>query len=162
MASRGIRWSSMCAVQPYAAHHQYAMQNNKTVACRNEVVAWLASIGAERSVPTKKQTGLPALSEEQWQQLQPKAGRAAIVAKELAAVQPKEPPTKAKEPSLKAKVASAAKPKDSTAAPKQKGRPKYNASCLLLPLSALMSCLASLTKLARVDLFTVRLQHAGC
>ena len=116
------------------------MQSDKRVACRNEVVAWLASIGADKSVPTKKQTGLPTLSEEQWLQLQPKAGRVAIGAKEPAAVQPKEPPTKAKEPSSKAKEVSAAKPKDPTAAPKQKGRPRYNASCLVLPSSTLMSC----------------------
>ena len=114
------------ALQSYPDHHLHAMQSIETVACRNEVVAWLASIGAERSVPTKKQTGVPTLSEEQWQQLQPKANRAAAVAKEAATVQPKELITKAKEPSSKAKEASAAKAKDATAALKPKGRPRYN------------------------------------
>ena len=113
---------------------KYAMEmrHSGNLDCRNEVVAWLASIGAEKSVPTKKQTGLPTLSEEQWVQLQPKASRAAIVAhepaavqlKEPAAVQAKEPAAKAKEPSVKAKEPSAAKPKDSTAFPKPKGRPR--------------------------------------
>ena len=137
-----------CALQPYADQQQHAMQSDVRVACRNEVVAWLASIGAERSVPTKKQTGLPTLSEEQWQQLQPKAARAAIVAKEPAVVQPKGPVTKAKEPSSKAKEASAAKPKDSTAALKTKGRPRCSAKLafLMLPLHALMPFLASLAK----------------
>lgn len=96
--------------------------------CRNEVVAWLASIGAERTVPTKKQTGLPILSEEQWQQLQPKTGRAAIVAKEPAGLHLKEAAAKAKEPSLKAKEAVIAKPRDPTAVPKPKGRPRYMAN----------------------------------
>lgn len=88
------------------------------------MVGWLASIGAEKSVLTKKQTGLPTLSEEQWEQLQPKAGRAAAVAKEPTSLQPKEPVAKAKEPSSKVKEASAAKPKDTTAVSKSKGRPR--------------------------------------
>ena len=86
------------------------------------MVGWLASIGAEKSVLTKKQIGLPTLSEEQWEQLQPKAGRAAAVAKEPTNLQPKEPIAKAKELSSKVKEASAAKPKDTTAVPKPKGR----------------------------------------
>lgn len=86
-------------------------------ACRSEVVAWLASIGADKSVPTKKQTGLPSLSEEQWQQLQPKSAKAAIAAKEPAASQSKEPAVKAKEPASKPKDLSASKPK---------GRPRYH------------------------------------
>ena len=88
------------------------------------MVAWLASIGAEKSVPAKKQTGLPILSEEQWQQLQPKTYRAGTVAAEPATMQPKELITKAKEPSSKAKEASAGKAKDAPAAPKPKGRPR--------------------------------------
>lgn len=118
------------AWQSHADHHLHAVQGIDNMACRNEVVAWLASIGAERSVPAKKQTGVPSLSEEQWQQLQPKANRAAAVAKEAATMQPKELITKAKEPSSKAKEASAAKAKDATAALKPKGRPRYNPNIL--------------------------------
>ena len=84
--------------------------------CRLEVKAWLASIGAESSVPTKKQTGLPSLTEEQWQQLQPKTGKVIMPPKEPAAVQPKEPVAKPKEPKAK-------EPRDSSGT-KPKGRPR--------------------------------------
>lgn len=103
-------------------------------------MAWLASIGADRTVPTKKQTGLPTLSEEQWQQLQPKAGRAGVAGKESSGMHLKEVAATAKEPSVKAKEPVVAKPKDSTAVPKPKGQPRYMpilSCCLKLPLDHL-------------------------
>lgn len=130
----------------------------RSVACRNEVVGWLASIGAEKNVPTKKQKGLPTLSEEQWEQLQPKAGRAAIVAKEPTSVQHKEPVSKAKEPSSNVKEACAAKPKDTTAVPKPQSRPRYNA-CIC---TNLMPCLASLAELMCLCWFWKVLLHTVC
>lgn len=111
--------SAVCACSPVKT-------TSECGSCRNEVVGWLASIGAEKSVLTKKQKGLPTLSEEQWEQLQPKAGRAAVVAKEPTSLHPKEPVAKAKEPSSKVKEASAAKPRDSAAVPKPKGRARYD------------------------------------
>lgn len=98
-------------------------------------MAWLASIGAERTVPTKKQTGLPTLTEEQWQQLQPKAGKSGVVAKESSGLHLKEVAAKAKEPSVNAKEPVAAKPKESTAVPRPKGRPRYTPipGCRTLP-----------------------------
>ena len=93
---------------------------------RMEVKTWLASIGADHSIPPKKQAGLPKLTEEQWQQLQPKAGRvvpaaskepaAAAAAAAAIPVQPKEASVPVKEASTKTKE---------TPAPKPKGRPRY-------------------------------------
>ena len=105
---------------------------------------WLASIGAETSLTIKKAGPLPTLSEDQWQKLQPKTGRTALPAKEVAhsAEQvlstPKEPspPSQVtdvdpKAPDVAPKTTDAApKAKDATtkgkdSGQKAKGRPRY-------------------------------------
>ncbi len=91
--------------------------------CRNEVLVWLASIGAEHMVPAKKASNLPTLTEDDWLRLQPKAAKAAVVAKE-AAEKPSQTAARSKEIAPKAKeVAPKAK---ETAASKPKGRPRYD------------------------------------
>ena len=91
--------------------------------CRNEVLVWLASIGAEHMVPAKKATSFPTMTEDDWLKLQPKAAKAAVAAKEAAekpsqtAAKPKETAPKAKELAPKAKETAASKPK---------GRPRYD------------------------------------
>lgn len=91
--------------------------------CRNEVLAWLASIGAEHMVPAKKATNLPTMTEDDWLRLQPKAAKAAVAAKE-AAEKPSQTAAKSKEIAPKAKE-FAPKAKE-TAASKPKGRPRYD------------------------------------
>lgn len=59
--------------------------------CRNEVLGWLASIGAERQI-TDKAAKVPQLSEEDWLKLQAKPRKAAL--KPSAASKPKQPPSK--------------------------------------------------------------------
>lgn len=61
--------------------------------CRNEVLGWLASIGAEKQI-TDKAAKVPQLSEDDWIQLQPKSKKAAA---KQSAVTPKQPAAKPKQ-----------------------------------------------------------------
>lgn len=63
--------------------------------CRNEVLGWLASIGAERQI-TDKAAKVPQLTENDWLDLQPKSRKAAV--KQVAS-KPKHPPGKPTHPS---------------------------------------------------------------
>ena len=89
--------------------------------CRKEIRVWLASIGAERTIPARNATHLPTMTDDDWQRLQPKAGKSAAAAKETAE-KPKEVSTKSKQGAPKPKEAAATKTKD--AASKPKGRPR--------------------------------------
>ena len=112
---------------------------------------WLASIGAETSLTIKKAGPLPTLSEDQWQKLQPKTGRTALPAKEVAhsaeqvVSAPKEPspPSQVTEAAPKStdvalKITDAApKAKDANtkgkdSGQKAKGRPRYAILQILL------------------------------
>lgn len=84
-------------------------------------MVWLASIGAERVIPAKKAMHLPTMTDDDWQKLQPKAGKSATAAKE-SAEKPKEVSTKSKQVAPKPKEAAGPKTKD--AASKPKGRPR--------------------------------------
>ncbi|DBB00031.1 TPA: hypothetical protein ACH3X1_013890 [Trebouxia sp. C0004] len=108
----------------YKTHPDLTAYPAYTSDTKNEVLVWLASIGAEHMVPAKKATNLPTMTEEDWLRLQPKAAKAAVAAKEAAdkpsqfAAKPKETAPKAKELAPKGKETAASKPK---------GRPRKKA-----------------------------------
>lgn len=108
----------------YKTHPDLTAYPAYTSDTKNEVLVWLASIGAEHMVPAKKATSFPTMTEDDWLKLQPKAAKAAVAAKEAAekpsqtAAKPKETAPKAKELAPKAKETAASKPK---------GRPRKKA-----------------------------------